>query len=69
MNAGPGEPNHETQGYEHRMCVGCWQKRRGGRLSSRNMSDTLAPCCFCDAFTGAGIYIRAAPSEVHKVKA
>ena len=68
MSPNPGEPEHETRGFTHRMCVVCFGRLRGG-VPTRISNDRLSECCFCGALTAAGIYVRQAAAEVHKVTA
>jgi hypothetical protein len=67
MSPNTGEPEHESSGWTHRICVGCFGRLRGGVPPARVSGDTLEPCCYCGTLTAAGIYVRQAADEVHAV--
>lgn len=67
MSPNPGEPGHETGGWTHAICNGCYSQRYGSMNWSPNphrVVDDSGTCCYCGS-PAQGIYVRADPSQVH----
>lgn len=57
-----------TGAWTHLVCTGCWNAMNPDRPASGPGSERIGLCCFCDAWTNSGIFLRRDPALCPRVQ-